>query len=106
MKIYDTYSICRTGKLKAHFTLYIQRTISTETFYNDICYYVQNLAFDKDEAVAKTKALMANRLANTSHLDSYGQQMDFCNSKKRESIVISRSLGWNGRRVLKGLGSS
>ncbi|MCP4341300.1 MAG: hypothetical protein GY799_21045 [Desulfobulbaceae bacterium] len=97
MEIFDTYYICRTGKLGQFFTLYIHRTISTDTFHNDVCYFVQNLSHDRDEAIDKAKGMMAHRKAISG--SGYGQTMDFSDSKKREYCDLTIfDLAWKKTR--------
>lgn len=99
MKITDTYSICRTGKLNQFYTLYILRIISTESFYNEICYFVQNLSHNEADAISKVEKMMAGRLAKSG--TGYSQTMDFCDSKKREYCDL-QIFGLEWRKTAKG----
>jgi len=101
MKIHDTYSICRTGKLNQFYTLYISKTISSENFHNEVCYFVQNLAHDENESIEKVNVMMADRLVDVGHLDSYNQVMDFCDSKKREYCDL-KIFGLEWKKTRKG----
>jgi len=84
MKIYETYCICRTGKTKQFFTLYIERLLINGCFSKDSCFFVQNLAHDRDEAIDKVEKMVAERKEWSGHLEDHACDIDFYDSKKRE----------------------
>jgi len=93
MKINETYHICRTGKLEQHFTLYVERTITDDHFFNSSCRFVQNLGFDKDESITKVEKMIANS-NNTS-------QISFSNSKRKEYCNLE-AFGLDWKKTPKG----
>lgn len=101
MKIFDSYYVCRTGKLGQFFTLYITRTFTTETFHSESCYFVQNLSHDRDEAIDKAESLMAERKALMDGRCDYKAFLDFSDSKKKEYCDL-KAFGINWKKTRKG----
>lgn len=95
MEVTKLYHICRTGKLKQHFTLYITVNIASENFFNQSCYFVQNLGFDETSAINKVNALIA------LEPDNIKCDIDFSDSKKREYCDL-KAFGFNWKKTEKG----
>lgn len=100
MHIQDNFMVCRTGKLEQFYTLYIERTIAAKHFQQTVCYFVQNLSHDYNEAVAKTHEMMAERKAASSSTD-YIQNIDSYNSKQKEYCDL-KAYGYAWKKTAKG----
>lgn len=94
-KINEDYHICRTGSLEQYYTLYVTRTISNESFYNQTCYYWQNLSFTEEESIKKVKEIIKNRKGSAE------RSIDFSDSKKREYCNLE-AFGFKWKKTPKG----
>lgn len=93
MKIFKEYHICRTGKLKQHYTLYISRFITHGNhFFNNTCSFQQNLGYDENQALNKVQEMIKSDPNST---------IDFCDSKRREYCDL-KAFGFEWEKTPKG----
>lgn len=102
MKIFETYNICRTGKTKQYFTLYIERFLINGCFEKESCFYVQNLSHDRDIAIDKVEKIVKERkIWASKHLEDHSIDIDFYDSKKREYCDL-KAFGMEWKKSVKG----
>ena len=100
MKIYEEFEICRTGKLKQFYTLYIYRVITSPGFYNEVYRFEQNLAHEEEDAIKK-----AEELAEINRSKGWKVLVNVREEPRREYCDL-KAFGLEWKKTEKGFTSS
>lgn len=102
MKTYESYEVCRTGKLNQFYTLYVFRTVVSGTFALETRRFMQNLSIDERQAWKKGVAIYTERKETFSDLiGDYSASIDMIDSPRRLYCDL-KAFGMDWRKTEKG----
>lgn len=102
MKTFESYEVCRTGKLHQFYTLYVYRTVVNGSFALESRRFKQNLSLDETEAWEKGKAIYEERKETFSRLiGDYHATIDMIDSP-RKIYCDMKAFGMDWRKTEKG----